>query len=595
MSREDGASIFDQLFCGPIDKVDMYVASVPNRGSRPCILLRESYREDGKVKNRTLANLTHLPPYMVDIIRRAAKKETLVGVDDAFEVERSFHDGHVQAVVGAMRRIGMDKLIAWEPSRERNLVMAMMAARILEPKSKLETTRWWSTTSLPDELSIGAADEDDLYEALDWLLARQERIEEKLARRHLTAAGLVLYDLSSTYMEGTKCPLAKHGYSRDGKRGKLQVNFGVVTDDEGRPVSVEVYEGNVADSKTVLGQVEKIRDRFNVDLAIFVGDRGMITEAHIDQFKESSTEDGGGVEWITALKSGAIRKLKTEGSLQLGLFDEKNLFSFKSPDYPGERLVACRNPELQKHRAKKRKELIEATKRELEKVQVMVRAGRLSGKAEIGLRVGRVINKYKVAKHFKVTIERASFRYRVARTQVAAEAALDGIYVVRTSLESEVMPDADVVRCYKRLTRVERAFRSMKTVDLKVRPIYHHLSDRVRAHIFLCMLAYYVEWHLRRSWASLLFDDETDTWLTRDAVAPAEPSESAKKKARTKRTADGLPVHSFQSLLSALSSVVKNHCRRAGAGPDEPSFVMTTRPDAVQARALDLAATIPTL
>lgn len=569
----------------------MYVTSVPNRGSRPCILLRESFREEGKVKNRTLANLTHLPPHIVDVIKRAARKETLVGVDDAFQVDKSSHHGHVQAVLGAMRRIGFDKLIAWEPSRQRDLVIGMVAARILQPKSKLETTRWWNNTSLPDELNIRGVDENDLYGALDWLLERQDRIEEKLARRHLTAAGLVLYDLSSTYMEGTKCPLAKRGYNRDGKRGKLQVNFGLVTDEDGRPVSVEVYEGNVVDSKTVPGQIEKIRKRFNIDLVIFVGDRGMITEAHIDQFKESFTEDGG-VEWITALKSGAIRGLKAEGSLQLGLFDEKNLFAFESPDYPGERLVACRNPELKKRRAKKRIELIDATKVELDKVQAMVRGGRLSGKAEIGLRVGRVINKYKVAKHFKLSIEGNSLHYRVHRDQVEAEAALDGIYIVRTSLPPDVMSAADVVHCYKRLTRVERAFRSMKTVDLKVRPVYHYGSDRVRAHIFLCMLAYYVEWHLRRAWATLLFDDETDTWLTRDPVAPAKPSDSAKKKASTKRTADGLPVHSFQSLLASLSSVVKNVCRRVEASASEPSFVMTTRPDAVQARALHLVSTI---
>ena len=357
---------------------------------------------------------------------------------------------------------------------------------------------------------------------------------------------------------------------------------------------MHVYAGNVADPKTVPDQVRALRDRFNIDLITFIGDRGMVTEAHIDSFKALGSESGG-VEWITALKSGAIRKLKAEGSLQLGLFDEKNLFAFSSPDYPGERLVACRNPELQKRRAHKRQELIAATKRELEKVQEMVSGGRLSGKAEIGLRVGRVVNKYKVAKHFGLTIEERGFHYRVRADRVAAEAALDGIYVVRTSLVAEVMPASDVVRCYKRLTRVERAFRSMKTVDLKVRPIYHRLSDRVRAHIFLCMLAYYVEWHLRRAWASLLFDDEIDSWLTRDPVAPAEPSPGAKQKARTKRTADGEVVHSFQSLLASLSSVVKNECRREGANAGEPCFEMTTRADTVQARALKLAETISQL
>jgi len=413
----------------------MYVTEVPNRGGKPTVLLRESYREQGKVKSRTLANLTNLPAHLLDAVKR---------------------------------------------------------------------------------------------------------------------------------------------------------------DDEGRPVAVSVYEGNTHDAKTVPDQVRALRERFNIDLVVFVGDRGMITEAHIDRFKETHTEDAG-IEWITALKSGAIQKLKAQGSLQLGLFDEKNLFAFSSPEYPGERLVACRNPELQKRRARKRLELIAATKRELDKIQETVRCGRLSGKAEIGLRIGRVINKYKVAKHFKVEIETSSFHYRVRPEAVAQEAALDGIYVVRTSVPAEVMKSADVVRCYKRLTRVERAFRSMKTVDLKVRPVYHRLSDRVRAHIFLCMLAYYVEWHLRRVWAPLLFDDEVDRSWTRDAVAKAEVSTLAQKKKRTKRTADGLTVNSFQSLLASLSSIVKNECRRQGASSTEPHFEMTTRADPLQTRALALIDTVPNL
>ena len=488
----------------------------------------------------------------------------------------------------------MDKLIASESSRERDLVLGMIAARILEPTSKMETTRCWHSTTLPVELGIGDADEDELYGALDWLLARQERIEAKLARRHLEPCGLVLYDLTSTYMEGKTCPLAKYGYNRDKKRDKLQVNFGLLTDGEGRPVAVSVYEGNTGDAKTVPDQVRALRERFNIDLVIFVGDRGMITEAHIDSFKETHTAEAG-VQWITALKSGAIQKLKAQGSLQLGLFDEKNLFAFSSPDYPDERLVACRNPELQKRRARKRQDLIASTKRELDKIQEAVRSGRLSGKAEIGLRTGRVINKYKVAKHFKVEIETSSFHYRVRPETVALEAALDGIYVVRTSVPAQVMESAEVVRCYKRLTRVERAFRSMKTMDLHVRPVYHRLSDRVRAHIFLCMLAYYVEWHLRRAWAPLLFDDEVDSSWTRDAVAKAEISTSAKKKKRTKRTADGLTINSFQSLLASLSSIVKNECRRQGAPSTEPHFEMTTRADPVQTRALALIDTVPNL
>ena len=587
-------SISDQHFDPVIDNEDMYVTEVPNRGAKPTVLLRESYREQGKVKSRTLANLTNLPLHLLDAVKRAAKDEVLVNAADSFGVERSRHHGHVQAVLGAMRRLGMDKLIASESSRERDLVLGMIAARILEPTSKMETTRWWNSTTLPVELGIDDADEDELYGALDWLLGRQERIEAKLARRHLDPCGLVLYDLTSTYMEGKTCPLAKRGYNRDKKRDKLQVNFGMLTDDEGRPVAVSVYEGNTGDAKTVPDQVRALRERFNIDLVVFVGDRGMITESHIDSFKQTHTEEAG-VEWITALKSGAIQKLKARGSLQLGLFDEKNLFAFSSPDYPGERLVACRNPELQKHRARKRQDLLNATKRELDKIQDTVRGGRLSGKAEIGLRIGRGINKYKVAKHFKLEIEASSFRYRVRPETVAQEAALDGIYVVRTSVPAEMMESADIVRCYKRLTRVERAFRSMKTVDLHVRPVYHRLSDRVRAHIFLCMLAYYVEWHLRRAWAPLLFDDEVDSSWTRDAVAKAVVSTSAQKKKRTKRTADGLLVNSFQSLLASLSSIVRNECRRQGAASTEPLFEMTTRPDGTQTRALALIDTVPRL
>jgi transposase len=571
----------------------MYVTEVPNRGGKPTVLLRESFREQGKVKSRTLANLTNLPAHLLDAVKRAAKDEVLVNAADSFDIVRSRHQGHVQAVLGAMRRLGMDKLVASESSRERDLVLGMIAARILEPRSKMETTRWWHSTTLPVELGIGDADEDELYGALDWLLARQERIEAKLARRHLQPCGLVLYDLTSTYMEGKTCPLAKYGYNRDKKRDKLQVNFGLLTDGDGRPVAVSVYEGNTGDAKTVPDQVRALRERFNIDLVIFVGDRGMITEAHIDSFIETHTAEAG-VQWITALKSGAIQKLKAQGSLQLGLFDEKNLFAFSSPDYPDERLVACRNPELQKHRARKRQDLIASTKRELDKIQEAVRNGRLGGKAEIGLRIGRVINKYKVAKHFKVEIETSSVHYRVRTETVAQESALDGIYVVRTSVPAEVMESAEVVRCYKRLTRVERAFRSMKTVDLKVRPVYHRLSNRVRAHIFLCMLAYYAEWHLRRAWAPLLFDDEVDSSWTRDAVAKGV-SASAQKKKRTKRTADGLTVNSFQSLLASLSSIVKNQCRRQGAPSTEPHFEMTTRADPLQTRALALIDTIPNL
>ncbi|MCP5041368.1 MAG: IS1634 family transposase, partial [bacterium] len=469
---------------------------------------------------------------------------------------------------------------------ERDLVLVLVVARLLAPSSKLSTTRWWTTTSLPDLFELGEVTEDDLYHAMDWLLARQNRIEKKLANKHLSVGGLVLYDLSSTWLEGETCPLAARGYSRDKKKDKLQINFGLLTDEDGRPVSVSVYKGNTADPATVQDQVKKIKEDYGIDLVVFVGDRGMVTQTQIDQFI-----DQGGVEWITALKSGSIRKLKTEGRLQLGLFDDKGLFEFKSKHYPDERLVACRNPELAKRRANKRRSLIDATKAELDKIQNSVRKGRLAGKAEIGLRVGRVINKYKVAKHFKLAIEAERFTYRVRRDRVDAESALDGIYIIRTSVPEDVFSAEDTVRHYKRLTRVEKSFRAMKTVDLMVRPIFHRTEDRVRAHIFLCMLAYYVEWHLRSAWKSLLFGNETETLDTRDPVARAEPPPGARRKATRKKTDDGLTVHSFQSLLDQLGTIVTNHCRRPGADDGE-TFPMTTQPDALQTRALELLKTL---
>jgi hypothetical protein len=563
----------------------MYVATVPNRGAKPTILLREGYRENGKVKNRTIANLTRLPPNAIEILRRILRGESVATVDEAIEVVSSRSHGQVEAVLGTMRKLGFEGLIAGRRCRERDLVLGMIASRVFAPSSKLATTRTWQTTTLPEQMHIEDATEDDLYAAMDWLVDRQPVIEKKLAARHLEPCGLVLYDLTSTWVEGNCCPLAAFGHSRDGKKDKQQVNFGLLTDEEGRPVSVTVYEGNVGDPATVKEQVAKLKERFGLDLVVLVGDRGMVTQTQIDAFIEQD-----GVEWITALKSGAIRKLRAEGSLQLGLFDERNLFELQSPAYPGERLIACRNPELAVHRAKKREELIAATRAEVEKVQRMVQQGRLHDRAEIGLRVGKVINKYKVAKHFKLEIGDGVLRYRVRHDKVQAEAALDGIYVIRTSVPKELMSPEDTVRHYKRLTRVERAFRSMKTVSLKVRPIFHWSERRVRAHIFLCMLAYYVEWHMRRAWSSLLFAEEEDTTMTRDPVAAAKPSTTARQKASTKKTLDGLPVHSFSSLLDHLSSIVQNRCRRKGAPKNEPRFTMLTRPDKLQRRAIELLA-----
>ena len=451
-------------------------------------LLRRSYRDGNKVRHQTLANLSQLPPHVIDLIRRALKGETLVPPEQAFQVIRSPHHGHVQAVLTTMKRLGFERLIASKPSRERDLVLGLVAARILQPSSKLATSRWWHSTTLPEILGIEEADEDDLYAAMDWLLERQGHIERKLAARHLEEGGLVLYDLTSSYFEGTMCPLAAFGHDRDGKKGKLQVNYGLLTDARGRPVAVSGFKGNTSDSTTLIPQVHKLRQAFGIEQLVLVGDRGMISQKQIDSLREVD-----GVDWITALKTGAIRELVKQGHLQLGLFDERNLFELRHPDFPGERLVACRNRELAKLRAHKRQSLLEATGKELEKVRGMVLRGRLKGRDAIGVRVGKVVNKYKVAKHFRLDIRDDGFDYRIDEEKVAGEAALDGIYVVRTSLLKQRLDAADTVRSYKRLSDVERAFRSLKTLDLKVRPIHHRLEDRVRVHIFVCMLAYYVE------------------------------------------------------------------------------------------------------
>ncbi len=566
----------------------MYIATVPNRDSPPAILLREGYRERGKVKNRTLANLSHWPAEQVELLRRVLRGERLAPVDQLFEVVASPHHGHVQAVRLAMQRLACEPLIASRPSRERALVVAMVAARILEPDSKLATTRWWHTTTLPADLGVADADEDDLYAAMDWLLERQARIERKLAARHLQEGGLVLYDLTSSYFEGSTCPLAAFGHDRDGKKGKLQVNYGLLTDARGCPVAVSVFKGNTGDPKTLLPHVERVRADFGLEHLVLVGDRGMISQTQITALKGLP-----GVDWITALKTGAIRELVAGGHLQLGLFDERNLFALHHPDFPGERLVACRNPELATLRARKRQALLEATRKELERVRGMVARGRLRGQDAIGVRVGKVINKYKVAKHFRLTIRDDGLDFQLDEAQVAAEAALDGLYVIRTSVPPERLGPEDAVRSYKLLGQVERAFRSLKTVDLKVRPIRHRIEPRVRAHIFLCMLAYYVEWYMLEAWRPLLFADEDQpAKQTRDPVAPAERSEAAWRKVHAKVLDDGTVVHSFRTLLRELSGIVRNVCRRRGAGSDEPTFAVLTTPNPKQQRAYELLETI---
>jgi len=464
----------------------------------------------------------------------------------------------------------------------------MVAARVIAPHTKLATTRWWDTTTLAEQFNVAGADENDLYSAMDWLLAHQKTIEKKLAARHLEDGGLALYDLSSSYMEGHCCPLAKLGYSRDGKRGTLQVNYGLLTDQRGCPVAVSVYAGNVGDPKTLMPQVIKLKEDFGLDQVVLVGDRGMIGQANVEQLRQHA-----GLSWITALKSIQIRGLVEGGALQLGLFDERNLFEFSHPDFPDERLVACRNPELGRARAHKREALLTATREELAKVQAMVERGSLKGAGKIGVRVGRVLNKYKVAKHFELIIEDQRFEARLLEDSVAAEAALDGLYVIRTPLAASRMDSAEVVRSYKRLTQVERAFRSLKTVDLKIRPIHHRLESRVRAHILLCMLAYYVEWHMREAWREILFaDDDLTAKATRDPVALAQRSAQAHRKASSHQLEDGTPAHSFRTLMEELATIVRNTCHIPNNGATAPSFRIVTTSTRKQQIALDLLNTI---
>jgi hypothetical protein len=568
----------------------MYIDIVPNRGSPPAILLRESIREGKRVRKRTIANLSALPIEQAEMIRRVLKGEKLGPPESALDVMRSRAHGHVEAVLTAMRRLGFDKLVDAKPSRERDLVVAMVAGRIIAPEaSKLALTRAWADTTLPDELGIADAREDELYAAMDWLAERQGAIEKRLARRHLKAGGLVLFDLTSSYFEGVTCPLAKLGYSRDGKPGTLQVNWGLLTDGRGCPVAVSVFEGNTGDPRTLLPQVEKVRTSFGIDRLVIAGDRGMISNVQIDAIAKLD-----GVDWITALKSGAIRKLADGGALQLDLFDERNLIAFTHEDFPGERLVACRNPDLARLRAAKRNDLIVATAAGLDKVAAMVASGRLQGRARIGVRVGGVVNKYRVAKHFDLTIEDASFTYGLKTGQIAAEAALDGLYVIRTSVAASDMSAEAAVLNYKRLAEIERGFRTLKGVDLSVRPIRHRLEDRVKAHILLSMLAYYVQWHMIEAWAPLTFKDEAevDAARERDPVAPARRSHAALAKVHTRRLADGTPAMSFTRLLAHMATIVRNTMRAASARIGEATFTLTTRPNPKQQQALDLLATI---
>lgn len=553
-------------------------------------LLRRTYREDGKVKHETVGNLSHLPPSAIEAVRMALKGKTLVSAESRFECIRSLPHGHVVAVLESLRDLGLDKLIASRTCRERDLVLAMIVARIVAPGSKLATCRAMSNdtaeTSLGEVLGIGDATEDQLYAAMDWLLPRQARIEDQLARRHLDNT-LVLYDVTSTYFEGRTCPLAKRGHNRDKKQGKLQIVIGLLCNREGRPVAVEVFAGNTGDPTTVASQVKKLRERFGLERVVLVGDRGMLTDARIRE----DLDPVEGLSWITALRAPAIKRLAAQGAVSRSLFDDADLAEIHSEDFPGERLVVCRNPILAEERARKREDLLRATEKEFEKIAVATRRTRqrLSGADKIGLRVGKVRNKYKVGKHFDLEITATSFQYSRKEEQIREEAALDGIYVVRTDVPSEEFSAEETVRTYKSLSVVERAFRSMKTVDLKVRPIHHRKEERVRAHVFLCMLAYYVEWHMREKLAPMLFDDhvKASAQEARESVVQkAQRSEAAKRKAESKRTEDGFPVESFQGMLSTLGTIVKNWLRPRETA-DEP-FSMITTPNPLQRKALDL-------
>ncbi len=567
----------------------MYVESVPNRNSPPAILLREATRVDGKVVKRTLANLSAWPALQVDSLRRLLKGEAVVSPTDAFQIQRSIPHGHVAAALGTLRRIGLEPILSRSPRAERDLVVAMVVARILEPSSKLATVRGFRSETVTSSLAAvldldDAIDETQLYHALDWLLTRQQSIENALAKRHLSEGSLILYDLSSTYFEGRHCPLARFGHSRDERSGNPQIVFGLLTDSEGCPVAVEVFEGNTADPKTVAPQVDKLRQRFHLKNIVLVGDRGMLTSARIREDLQPQE----GLQWISALKSVQIQQLVRGGALQLSLFDQFDLAEIEHSSYQGERLIACGNPLLAEERRRKREELLEATEKQLNKIVEATKRKKkpLRGRREIGLAVGKVLGRYKMGKHFQLFIEEDGFRCERKQDNIDREAALDGIYVIRTSVPADKLTSEKVVGSYKRLSSVERALRSLKSVDLKMRPIYHRLADRVRAHVFLCMLSYYVEWHMRRALAPILFEDDNPqaaAAASEDMVSPAGRSSKAKSKDFLKRTEDGMPVHSFQTLLKDLATLTRNEVRVG-----EQTLQMLATPTPVEQRALEL-------
>ena len=575
----------------------MYIETVPNRNSPPAILLRQAWREGKKTCKRTLANLSDWPQEKIETFRRLLQDEPLVSPHDLFTTQNSLPHGHVEAILQMIRKLELERLLSSQPCRERDLVVAMIVQRLIAPVSKLAMARQWHSTTLAEELGVGQATEDDLYAAMDWLGERQERIEKKLAARHLHEGGLVLYDVSSSFYEGRTCPLAKFGHNRDDKQGLPIIVYGVMTNGEGCPVAVSVYAGNTGDPTTVADQIDKLREKFGLERMVMVGDRGMLTQPQIDKLKLHA-----GMGWITALTSTAIRQLLEQGALQLSLLDDKNLAEISAPEYPGERLLVCHNPILEEQRQRKRQALLQATEKSLQKIakEVARRKKKPLSAAAIGMKVGKVLGRYKMAKHFECKIEEGSFVWSRRAESITQEEKVDGIYVLRTSEPGERLSAEDTVRSYKNLAEVERAFRCLKGIDLLVRPIRHRTEDRVPEHIFLCVLAYYVEWHLRRAWAPLLFEDE-ERWEQRqhrDPVRSAQPSTSAQQKKQSHETADGLPVHSFQTLIAELASRARvtytfkpqkeEEKTKEKTNLNNATFKQVPEPTPVQARAYEL-------
>ena len=575
-----------------VQKVAMYIERVPNRGSQPTVLLREGWREGKRVRKRTIVNLTHWPPEKVESLRRVLKGQQLVPAAEVFSIEQSRPHGHVEAILGTIRHLELDRLVAAKPSRERSLVLAMLVSQLIHPASKLGTTRLWNTTTLAQELGVEDADESELYAAMDWLAKRQSRIEKKLAKRHLSEGTQVLYDVSSSYYEGRTCVLARRGYGRDKKKGKSIIVYGTMTDIQGRPIALEVYPGNTGDPSTVSHQVDKLRKRFQLKRVVLVGDRGMLTQTQIENL-----QDYPGLGWISALRFSAIRKLADEGSLQLSLFDKSNLAEISSSEFPNERLIVCKNPLLEQERKRKRLALLEATELGLEKLikEVQRRTKKPLSAVEIAKKATRVTQRYKMAKHFNLTIEDSLFRYERNLHSIRRESEVDGIYIIRTSEAKDNLSASDAVRRYKNLAQVEQFFRTIKGIDRMVRPIRHRDEQRVRAHIFLCMLAYYVSWHMRKALAPLLFVDEEldEIRLTRDPVAKAAPSASAKRKKATRRNEAGnWPLQSFETLVANLGTRCRNRCRLANE-PSSPAFYQLTEPNPFQTHAFSLLGVAP--